>query len=105
MRHLTCALKQQSGLAYFIRSQRDFSAAPCAAAHGAVVAEVPDAVRELGGEADLAGGVELDAGLALKLGLGANLTLQTADLFLLLPRNTKDIVLRPAGPRSTGYKW
>lgn len=66
-------------------AQRHLAPAARAAADAAVVADVPDAVGELGLEADLAGGLQLGAQLAL---LGAPLAdgrLQQLHFVLLLP--------------------
>lgn len=52
---------------YLIGSEGDFSAAPGATSDGAVVAQVADAVSELGLEAYVTRGIELDARLLVLL--------------------------------------
>ena len=67
----------------FVRPQRDFAATSSATSHVAIVAEVADAVRELGLQADLTCCFQLDAGLLLSLGLGLDLLLEADHLVLL----------------------
>lgn len=70
---------------YLIGSQGDLASAASAAADVAVVADMSDAVRELGLEADVARRIQFNAGFFLLLVAGAYGILQHLHLILLPP--------------------
>lgn len=75
--------KKEKGGAYLVAAQRHFATAASAAAYVAVMANVANAIGELGLKANVTGGIQLDAGLLLLLGALPDLHLQ-CDNFVLL---------------------
>lgn len=75
--------KKEKGGAYLVAAQRHFATAASAAAYVAVMANVANAIGELGLKANVTGGIQLDAGLLLLLGALSDLHLQ-CDNFVLL---------------------
>lgn len=75
--------RKRRGGAYLVAAQRHFATAACAAAYVAVMANVANAIGELGLKANVTGGIQLDAGLLLLLGALSDLHLQ-CDNFVLL---------------------
>lgn len=74
---------EREGGAYLVAAQRHFATAASAAAYVAVMANVANAIGELGLKANVTGGIQLDAGLLLLLGALSDLHLQ-CDNFVLL---------------------
>lgn len=70
---------------HLVAAQRHLAAAPGAAANVAVVANVANAVGELGLKAYVTGGIQLDASLLLLLGALSDLHFQRDHLVLLAP--------------------
>lgn len=75
--------RKRRGGAYLVAAQRHFATAASAAAYVAVMANVANAIGELGLKANVTGGIQLDAGLLLLLGALSDLHLQ-CDNFVLL---------------------
>lgn len=75
--------EKEKGGAYLVAAQRHFATAASAAAYVAVMANVANAIGELGLKANVTGGIQLDAGLLLLLGALSDLHLQ-CDNFVLL---------------------
>ena len=76
-------------LPHLVGSESDLSTASCTAPDVAVVAEVSDAVSELGLEAYLTSRVQIDTSLPLSVDLLLNLVLKAHNLLLLEPEIKK----------------
>lgn len=81
--------EREGGGAYLVAAQRHFATAASAAAYVAVMANVANAIGELGLKANVTGGIQLDAGLLLLLGALSDLHLQ-CDNFVLLATAKRD---------------